>query len=318
MRIDDLELVKNDVIAFLNDYSNQAQIKFIFLERRYFSEIYEIQCSSENNTCNYILKISTTNRSCKNEFEQYVYLNKNGIRSLEAIYFSEKYNYLITKKENLVSFDKRLNNCRNIAERKKYFYKFGQLFKDIDLKTGTSVRFKEHEFKDYVIPRINSLEKLNDKEKALLINKIEFLSSRLRNQGIRECFVSDFSLENIHLNNKGDIVLVDMGDATIGNNYDNISFIFLITKFGPLTQYFDFNNNSYQYFASFLKGYEIDFINDDLFTLFKIKHLVNMISFISDLNTGSKNLIHKLPALISNAYLTSRYKQYLLRIVNIR
>jgi len=86
MRTDDFEPIKNDVIAFFNDYSNPAHIKFIFLEQRYFSYLYEIQCSDGNSTCKYILKVSTTNRSCKNEFEQYVYLRNlcksdaNGIK----------------------------------------------------------------------------------------------------------------------------------------------------------------------------------------------------------------------------------------------
>ena len=143
-------------------------------------------------------------------------------------------------------------------------------------------------------------------ESGMLINEIEFLSSRLRNRVVRECFVSDFSLGNIHFNSEGDIVLVDMGDATISNSYDNISFFFLMTKFGALAQYVDFKNKSYKYFASFLEGYEMDMIDNDLFTLFKIKHLVNMVSFIGGLKTKSKNLIRRLPALISNAYLVFR------------
>lgn len=313
MRNDDFEPVKADVTAFLKSQSNPVEINFIFIEQRFFSYLYEVQCSSGSNRTDYVLKVSTTSRSCKNEFDQYIYLSNKGIKSLQAIHYSEEYNYLITLKEELLPLDKLLIKNRSVAERERCFFKLGRFLKDLDLKTGTPAKFREDEYKNYVIPRIEALEKLNARQKASIIGEIDNICSRIGNQAVRECFVNDFSLGNIHIDSAGNIVLVDTGDATVGNSYDNISFIFLAAKFGPLSHYFDFNENSAKYFASFLGGYEIDKVDRNLFTLFKIKHLVNMMSFISSLKTGSKNPIRKLPAIISNAYLLFRYKRYLLQ-----
>ena len=107
-----------------------------------------------------------------------------------------------------------------------------------------------------------------------------------------------------------------MGDAEIGNRYDNIAFIQLNCSIDLMTRYFDLGKKTKAYLQEFLKGYEIRDFDEKMFFLYKIKHLVNMISFISSLDKKSGSLRQMLSTW-SNKFLIYKYKKHLNEIVSL-
>lgn len=281
---------------------------------RYFSKIYEIKGEEKGRHESYVLKVSTTHRSCENEYKQYIYLNEKKIKSLVPVYYSTEYNYLITVKEDLIEFDNYLRKNKNHEFRKNCFSELGKLFKKINEKTGEYNKFNKSQFDDYVLPRIEKLDVLSKNKKTRVVNFTEQLTSNLNHISTRTCFVSDFSLGNIHVNKNGEFVLLDMGDAYHGDIHDNFAYIYLNMKFGALSNYFERNKNMIL-FKEFVKNCEFDAIDKNLFLLFQIKHLINMIDFINGLESNHKIAIRRLLSTSSNKYLLMKYKNYLFKLI---
>ncbi len=313
--MENLKLVLEDAKERLENHEYLSNLKINHIEDRYFSRIYEITGTKDGYQHSYILKISTTARTCENEYNQYVYLDKRNIKSLIPILYSNKYNYMITQKEYLIEFDKYLKkNCKN-EFRIGQFFKLGKLFKVLDERTGEYSTFKKDEYENYVLPRLIESTSFSRKEKELAEKKVGQLTSQINNNKTRVCFVSDFALGNIHLNDKNEFVLLDMGDAGIRNLYENISSTYLNIKFGSLQQFFENRNNTKLYFNQFVSGHGIEKINKYELALFMIKHLVNMINFLGVQNSQSPKFAKRILSLVSDKYLIIRYKKYLFELL---
>lgn len=282
-------------------------VKFNHLMDRYFSVIYEVTAISDSSTDHYMLKISTTDRTSQLEYDQYVYLQDRGVRSLVPIYYSDEFNYLITKKENLQQFDVYLKELPHQAAREKSFFELGVFFKDMDLQTGSVGVFSKSEFDDYTIPRLNNLSKLPKNLRTNCMNLLKSASTQLDGKPIKLCFVSDFSLGNIHLDDHLNFVVLDLGDSSIGNRYLNISYIRLNSLYGSLNQYVTNGSRDKRYFDAFMKGYEIEPIHYFSLNLYEIRHLIMMISFVSTNSSTSQNPLRRMASRGSSWYLRQRY-----------
>lgn len=315
--MENIDTILNDAIEEIIKTERLSNVTVHYILDRYFSVIYELSGQREGMPRSYILKISTTQRTCENEYVQYVYLKEKEIRSLEPVLHSKKYNYLITKKEILIEFDKYLKERGQVELRQKDFHKLGVLFKEIDQKTGEVSTFKKKEYEDYVLPRLNKSTLFSNKEKKIVQEKIARLCSYLNNKDTRLCFVSDFALGNFHINEEGDFVVLDMGDAYIGNFYENIANIYLNIKFGPLNQFFPSETTTKLYFDEFISGCEIKTISENEFCLFQVRHLLNMIRFVDSYPSQPSNIGKQMLVKACNKYLIFRYKAYLLKLCRV-
>jgi len=308
---DILEHVKSELTAV----AGVDDISFEHLFDRFFSIIYEVKARKAGSPCAYILKISTTSRSCQNEFDQYNYLSKVGVLSLVPVLFSEKHNYLVTEKEELTQFDKFVKKQTSKKNKMQCFYSLGAFFRDMSQKTGGYSVFDKAEFDEYVMPRLAALKVFSESEKSSFANKISATTSKLSNKKIRTCFISDFSLGNINFDKDHNILILDMGDAYFGNCYENLSYLQLSTLFGPLSQYVALGNSHERYFSEFLRGYAFEDIDQQQFTLYRIKHLIEMIDFISSYEASSNSVLRRVASNASNRYLIARYKRYTRKII---
>jgi len=313
--MDCVEDILSHACAVLSQNKALENVEISHVVDRYFSKIYEINGEHEKVECKYIVKISTTDRSCRNEYEQYQMLKSKHIRSLTPIYHSEKYNYLITQKESLIEFDRYLKIKSDHNYAKNMFFKLGVLFKNIDNSTGHNGVFITSAIKDYIFSRLNALSAFSVSEKKDISQKIENIVNSLEGVPTRNCLVSDFTLGNIHVDDDEEFVLVDMGDASTGNAYNNIAYLYLNIKFGSLNQYMENPKTTQEYFSNFLTGYDLQSINNRMFNLYKIKHLLLMISFVSNYKTASKSIIRVALSGSSNKYLVYRYKRELYKLL---
>lgn len=309
--------ILDDAAAKLSKVENVTDIEFTHVIDRYFSAIYEITANKESKKKNYILKISTTERSSQFEYDQYVYLQEKRVRSLIPIYFSEELNYLITRKENLKQFDTYLKALPSQALREKSFFKLGEFFKDMDSKTGSTVTFNKGEVDAFAIPRIDSLSKLPNGLRQDCVTTFEAATTRKNGEPIALCFTSDFTLGNIHLDSDNEFVLLDLGDSDTRDRYWNISYIRLNSLYGPLNQYFTKSSRDDRYFDSFIQGYGLEKIDNISLNLYEIIHLTMMISFISNLASTSSNPLRVLASQGSNWYLNHRYITRLRKVIRI-
>lgn len=311
----DLDAIIADAYEQLAKHRKLRNPTITHLIDRYFSKIYEIRGEEQGRHQSYILKISTTHRSCENEYNQYIYLKDKNIKSLVPIFYSSEHNYLITVKEDLIEFENYLRNNRSDEFHENCFFELGKLFNKIDKKTGEYDIFCKSEFNDYVLPRIENLNVFSKREKEIVKSFIERVTSESNGMNTRTCFVSDFSLSNIHVNKHDEIVLLDMGDAYHGNIHENLTYIYLNIKFGELSKYLERKINMKLY-NEFIKGYKPQKKSNELFLLFQIKHLINMLHFISSLKPSSKNAARRLLSHSSNKYLLIKYKRYLFKLIN--
>lgn len=311
--MENLKLVLEDAEERLKKHEYLNNLKVDHLEDRFFSIIYEISGVNNNGLIQYyILKVGTTGRSCKNEYEMYRYLASKEIKCLTPVIYSDKHSYLITRKENLTDLATILRSNNNVQFRAAYFARLGKLLKEIYMKTEKESIFNKKVFCDYVIPRLMKSRCFSKKKKIFTKNTIEQLSSRLSNSEIRNSFVTDLSLGNIHLNNKDEFVLVDMGDAEQGNSCQNVVDMFLVIKFGALNQYYENKRNTKLYYDKFSEAYGTHNISKTEFILYEVKQLINMINFIAEQNSRSRNVVKKALPKISDKYLIVRYRMYML------
>ena len=305
----DIEGAIDDAIKRLEEL-RISSIGVNHLEKRYFSKIYELTGTYNLKTSSYILKISTTERSCEHEHNMYIYLKNLGIRTLTPIIYSNQFNYLVTEKENLADLYSLLKKADENS-RSLYFNKFGKLLRHLEEKTGEITVCDNSEYISYVVNQIKKIKSLSSSDKDNFIKKIGIAAGLLHGKSVISSFGSDFTLGNIHLNENDDFVLLDMGDACHDNRYVNIAGFYLSLKFGPLQQYFENKKKTEEYFSNFLKGYGRSELDKQEFDLYQIKTLVCMILFIESLTTNSNNLIKWFMSSMSNKFLLSKYSRYL-------
>ncbi len=283
----------------------------IFSER-FFSVLYELSVSPGN--ISYILKISTTDRSCQNEFDKYEMLSDMGLKTLRPIYYSGEHNYLITKKEEIYDFEtimlKRGKN--NLPDRA--FFELGSYFKTLIERTAERSVYCYEDIELYTHGRIDDLRLLSLKEKLKLKERLAFLGGEVNCKPCDKVLVTDMALCNMHVSSKGNIYLLDMGDAYKGYCFDLIASLYLSVKYGAFQLYFERKGETKKYFAEFIDGAGLDFSDDSAFSLFQIKHLINMLYFIDSEMALSKRGFRRVLSLLSNKYLAMRFKRYLLRL----
>lgn len=306
----------NDAIERLKleyevDISNVTHI-----ENRYFSSIYELTADKYNGGMKYILKISNTERSCRDEFEAYVYLNEVNILSLTPMLFSEQFNYLITVKEKLIDLPTALKSSNNEICI-SYMQKLGKLVKDLEIKTGQVVKFNKHEYDEYVIPRMMGLKSISLKSKEQLISKVCKLSSQFENKEIISSIVTDLNLGNLHLNENNEFVLLDMGDAYRDDCYGNIVTIYHSIKYGPLQKRIENKRKTANLFNGFMEGYGDSKLSKMEFNLYRIKSLVCMLLFVERLEVTNKSLIRKTLSMLSNRLLLRKLYNNIYEILEV-
>jgi hypothetical protein len=307
-----LDQIHSDVTAVLKAEENIEVRSIKLIENRYFSDIYELTGCKSGVEEYFILKISTTERSCKNEYLKYAELSQKNINTLSPVHFSEKHNYLLTRKKNIVEFDSVLKNTRSEATRRGYFRRLGAFLKHVSSLTGHFGKLDTAEYCDYLYPRLDELLSIDAETRSAIKKRVESILDSNKSKSVFNCLVSDFALGNLHIDENDQFVLVDLGDATFGNQYDNISYIYLNLKFGSLSLYFDLLNRSERYFLAFLEGYHLPDLDQEMLLLYKFKNLILMISFVESLKSGRKNILRNALSLLSNKYLIYRYKRRLL------
>lgn len=307
----------NDTALMLDDVAQRLKeegvdlVRSTLIDSRYFSLIYELQGTCEGRERSYILKVSTTERTCQNEYEMYRYLSGLGIRTLTPVLYSDRFNYLVTVKEKLRDLPRVLKEHKAGPEVARYFFRLGRLLKEVESRTGKSSRFDKTEFDAYLQPRLQQMQTVGPREKEWLWRRVEALSAKLADRPVQHCLVSDYNLGNLHLDEEHQFVLLDMGDAYSGSSCSNLAAVYLSLKFGPLQQYFEDQRLTQNYFDAFLQGFGTGAQEPEEFLIYQIRDLVCMILFVEEHRNTSKNLVKRLLSLGSNRYLAARYWKYL-------
>ncbi len=237
--------------------------------------------------------------------------NSKGQAFIAVGYGLEEYIPDATAK-NIVEFDSVLKNTRSEATRRGYFRRLGAFLKHVSSLTGHFGKLDTAEYCDYLYPRLDELLSIDAETRSAIKKRVESILDSNKSKSVFNCLVSDFALGNLHIDENDQFVLVDLGDATFGNQYDNISYIYLNLKFGSLSLYFDLLNRSERYFLAFLEGYHLPDLDQEMLLLYKFKNLILMISFVESLKSGRKNILRNALSLLSNKYLIYRYKRRLL------
>ena len=303
----------DDALDRLSDADGLTHARVVPVESRYFSRIYAIEGDAPRGFSRYILKIGTDGRSCHDEFHQYELLQERGIRTLTPVAFSAEHNFLVTRRETLITFDRHLAGLDRQSRRNE-FRRLGELFSVLDARTGHDTLFAGKAYENYVLPRLDQLTFLSNAERHDVESCCRSLSASLDGTATRHCFVSDFSLGNIHVDSEGELVLLDHGDATVGDSTSNVAYVYLSIKFGPPNIHFSSRREVESHFREFLSGYDEKVPGEALFVVYRILHLINMLSFTEsrcpEMSMRPRNAV----SFVSNRYLVDRYKKYLLRI----
>jgi hypothetical protein len=271
-------LILQDAIKKLHRLEELNEVESKHIKDRYFSAVYEISETKKSRPRKYILKISTTSRSCEKEYKTYLYLMRKKIKCVVPITYSRKYNYLITKKEELSDFKTILiNDFKNQRKIIAYLKAIGQTLKKLEIEKKAS--FNKEKYLDYVLPRLQKSQTFSEDQKQLITKHIQRLTGKMNNQLITNSLVTDLFLENLHFNNDNHFVLLDMGDAEIKNRYQNIALIYLGLKFDAPIKHHKDEEIIERLFKAFLKGYRLHSIRKTEFILYQCKHLINMINF---------------------------------------
>lgn len=281
------------------------------LEHRHFSSLYEL--TPDGHEQSYVLKISTTDRSCVEEYEQYQFINSLRIPSLKPTLCSETHNYLITEKLALTDITEHLKHTASDADIETLFGRFGSFLKLIvdALPEDKRVAFSADEYWKYIAPRIHQLESISQSERSNLSATVQRMLKNVDVTQDASTITSDFSLSNIHLDEDRNFVFVDMGDAEIGSIYDSIAFIYLELWFGGSHKYLTSKNKANRRFNAFLRGLDRQQLNDELFKLFQIKRLVLMIHFTERYRPITSSPPRRILTHISNRLLVGRFSRHL-------
>ena len=309
---DQTEIINHAKAALSEEIGHSGNIGSDLLEHRFFSSLYEL--TPANTAESYVLKISTTERSCVDEYRQYQFISSLNIRSLKPITCSEEYNYLITLKMNLSDFTEFLNSGPSETEIESALTKFGTFLRSVEnaLPAEDKKEFSCREYLEYIEPRVQQLLSISEDKKVQILSTINTIQSKIDITKDRSTITSDLSLGNIHLNENREFVFVDMGDAEIGSFYDNIAFFYSELKFGGSQQYISSSKTTDSRFKAFLSGYEQMHLDDDFFNLFQIKRLVLMIHFTERLvGSTSSGKLRRLVSHCSNWLLVLRYRKNL-------
>lgn len=281
------------------------------IENRYFSIIYEMN----DNIRSYILKISTTDRTCENEYNMYKYMSEIEILSLTPILYSKQYNYLVTIKLKLIDLPSKLKLINNYDAYADYMIKLGKVLKELENKTGINSVFNKKQFDDYIMPRISKMSCIDSKSKLILSDKLDELTTLCDGSPRITSMATDVNLGNLHLNESGEYVLLDMGDSHIDDCYANIVGVYLALKYGSLNQYIENNKKTEALFSSFMRGYDLKKLDKLVFNVYQIKSLICMVLFIESLNTNNRNIIKSLLSSLSNRYLIGKYMRYMHKLL---
>lgn len=287
--------------------ANLIRVKGI--KRGYFSTIYEISIGDDRGAQRYMLKISDPSRSCVREYEAYRYLREKGIRSLDPVAYSESYNYLITRKEDLTSFERLLTQVKSEGQVAEWFRKIGLVLRELVI--AEEVRFESGEYAAYMFPRIERSDGFAKKDKKLVKKRIEGLLKQIEGTPGKGSFVSDLSFGNIHFDSKMEPVILDLGDAGTDDCYQNISQIYVNLKFGVLSRYVERSKRTEELFRAFLDGYGFKSLSVEKFVLFQCKNLINMVEFTLRERGFSKGFLEKMQL----SYYLYRYRKYILEIL---
>lgn len=247
------------------------------LEVRPLSTLFELTEASPRPRF-YVLKLSTQ-RSCRDEFEMYARLAMLRVRSLTPVIYSDKHNYLVTRKERLTDLVTVLK-AASATRRASYLRELGAFIKSLDSAAAEPSTFDPSEYLDYVEPRIASLRCLSPSESTEVLRAVRAISRDLAGSTVDRTIVTDLNLGNLHLDNDGRFVLVDMGDAYFGDVYANIVTVYLSIRFGPLQPYVERPRTTKLLFQAFMDGYGGDGIDERLFTLYELRALIVMALFI--------------------------------------
>lgn len=281
------------------------------IEKRYFSIIYELH----GNNASYILKLSTTERTCENEYEMYKYMSEIQLLSLTPIMYSKQYNYLVTIKQTLIDLPSKIKLDNSDDALVLYMYKLGILLKKLEDKTARESVFNKKEFDDYIWPRIGKMNCISTSAKSILSYKIDRLVKACDGSSRIASLATDVNLGNLHLNERDEYVLLDMGDSYIGDCYANIVGVYLSLKFGPLHQYIENKRKTEACFSSLLRGYGLNKIDKLLFNIYQVKALICMVLFIESLNANKDNVIKLILSKLSNKYINIKLIRYMNRLL---
>ena len=245
------------------------------LQARPFSNIFQLSCDGDDSE--FILKVSRTNRACSNEFHYYNLLLKNNLLTIEPIIFSEKYNYIVTVKKNISNFEDLIKENVDISQ---IFRRLGAYIQALDTITEESSFFNGEKFLSYVSERVNLIKCFQTGEKQAIFLKINSLLSDIAAAPSVLTLYSDMSLSNLHVDENGEVLILDMGDAYLDNIYSKISDLYLNLRYCSLNRYYQREAVTNKYFSCFLDGYDGLELDDRLFTLYQIRHVLNMIRYM--------------------------------------
>jgi hypothetical protein len=180
----------------------------------------------------YALKIETTSRSIKREFELYKYLKIINVESLRPIFFNEELNALVTLMRDIEPVYKPLKGLKRGYRFDSLLVKIGEFCRLIEDRSSYKPMSNEKfQFEKLMIEKFDSCffvkKALREKIKTWISKNAEDLDTASEKMSLS----TDFNFYNLHIDNTGKLVLVDMGDAHFMPSYSNIAYLYLQFKF---------------------------------------------------------------------------------------
>lgn len=284
--MNNFEEIINDVKRRFNIEINIEAYDFNLLESRPLSYIYEFIGSDDKR---YILKISRSCRSCKDEFNTYSYLKNIGVRSLDPVIYSDKFNYLVTLKEDIVSFEKLIDEGFDLKENYK---KLADYLVELDKLSVYVEKFDYDYYSNYLLTRIKKIKSLKNKKKLNTEKKINKILTLLKNKNIYYSLYLDLGFSNINITPDGHIIVIDMGDAKFQPIESKICSLCVIHK-SLITKNFMFFHKKNFYLEIILNKYKNHNLNNRLIDIFNYIHSLNTIIYLEK-DENNKSFMNKL------------------------
>ncbi len=272
-------------------------VSFELLEDRFFSTLFSVKARSDSDPSlvEFVLKVGKTHRNGRYEYEQYQFLRSLGVNTLSPVFFSEELNYLITKKEDItpVSSYLKVSNERQSSDVAK---KFGKFIDDLRSKFDQAVQFDSHQFIVGVKKRVDRIGFISLASKKSVMHEVIDLAADLSACLHPSCLFSDFAFGNVHLDAKGNIMLLDLGDASVSLLAETIAYIYLTCIFifpnTPASR-----RKKVSMYKDICRQIDLSGVSNKAIRIFVIKHILNMMDFAekkSCLDSGFKGFVRKI------------------------
>lgn len=288
-----MNLAFSDAISTLRQLGLISGATIKHTQSRAFSEIFEIHPQSHNEGKKYILKFDTSGRLCSKEFSIYKLLANIGLNTLNAIAYSDKFNYLITERETLIDLNTILKNPTSKFTVPESIRRLSLALRESDKHFGKLSPFDPRPYITYIEPRLKQLNLNNIYIKKAAYTKIISLIKAVNCKPSLVTLVYDLAFCNIcYSYTNGQFIFLDMGDTNYDNQYRNIAQFYLYLKYRPIKLYNPHQSTNHL-FKIFTSSYRDKPLNSQLLSLYSILLVIDMLIYTETAIQRDSNYVNK-------------------------